>query len=91
MVDNSWINNPKLKNVDPRKMDIFLELIREADGKPLDQLVPLLIATNKKLQKQNMAFNKDEADVLLEVLTKNLSPKEKQQFELIKKFMASRK
>lgn len=91
MADNSWVNNPKLKNVDPRKMAILLDLMKEAEGKPMDKLVPLLVNTNKRLQQQNMAFNKDETDVMMEVLTKNLSPKEKQQFEMIKKVMASRK
>lgn len=91
MADNSWVNNPKLKNVDPRKMAILLELMKEAEGKPMDKLVPLLMNTNKRLQQQNMAFNKDEFDVMIEVLTKNLNAKEKQQFEMIKKVMASRK
>jgi hypothetical protein len=91
MPDTTWTNNPKLKNIDPRKMTIFLELMKEADGKPMEQLVPLLMNANKKLQQQNMAFSKDESEILMEILTKNLSPKEKQQFEMIRKFMASRK
>ena len=91
MPDTSWTNNPKLKNIDPRKMTIFLELMKEADGKPMEQLVPLLMNANKKLQQQNMAFSKEESEVLMEILTKNLSPKERQQFEMIRKFMASRK
>lgn len=91
MADTSWTNNPKLKNIDPRKMTIFLELMKEAEGKPMEQLVPLLMNVNKKLQQQNMAFSKDESDILMDLLTKNLSSKEKQQFEMIKKFMATRK
>lgn len=91
MADNSWMNNPKLKNIDPRKMTILLELMKEAEGKPMDKLVPLLMSTNKKLQQQNMSFDKDESDVMIEVLTRHLTPKEKQQFEMMKKFMATRK
>ena len=91
MPDTTWTNNPKLKNIDPRKMTIFLELMKEADGKPMEQLVPLLMNANKKLQQQNMAFSKEESEILMEILTKNLSPKERQQFEMIRKFMATRK
>ncbi len=91
MPDTSWTNNPKLNNIDPRKMTIFLELMKEADGKPMEQLVPLLMNANKKLQQQNMAFSKDESEILMEILTKNLSAKERQQFEMIRKFMATRK
>lgn len=90
MPDTSWTNNPKLKNIDPRKLVILLELVKEAEGKPMDQLIPLLVTTNKKLQQQNMAFTKDESDIMIDILSKNMSPKEKQQFEMIKKMMASR-
>ncbi len=91
MADTSWTNNPKLNNIDPRKLAILLDLVKEAEGKPMDKLVPLLMNTNKRLQQQNMTFSKDESDVMIEILTKNMSPKEKQQFEIIKKMMASRK
>jgi hypothetical protein len=89
MADNSWTSNPKLKNVDPRKMAILLELIKQAEGKPMEQLLPLLMNANKKLQQHNMTFTKDESDVVMDVLTKNMSPKEKSQFEMIKQIMAS--
>lgn len=91
MSDNSWMNNPKLHNVDPRKLAILIEVMKEAEGKPMDKLVPLLMNTNKRLQEQNLTFTKDESDLMIELLTKNMNPKEKMQFEMIKKMMANRK
>ena len=91
MADTSWTNNPKLNHIDPRKMTILMDLMKEAEGKPMDQLVPLLMNTNKRLQQQNMTFTKDESDALIEILTKNMSQKEKSQFEMMKKMMANRK
>jgi len=90
MADTSWTNNPKLNNIDPRKMTILLDLVKEAEGKPMDKLVPLLMNTNKRLQQQNLTFTKDESDAMLEILTKNMNAKEKQQFEMMKKIMATR-
>ncbi len=87
MADSSWMNNPKMKNVDPRKLTILLDLMKEAEGKPMDKLMPLLMNTNKKLKEQDLTFNKEESDVMLEILTKNMSPKEKMQFEMIRKMM----
>lgn len=91
MADTSWTNNPKLNNVDPRKLAILLELMREAEGKSMDKLLPLLMNTNKRLQEQNLTFTKEESDMMIEILTKNMTPKEKQQFEMIRKMMATRK
>ena len=87
MADMSWTNHPKMKNVDPRKLAILLEVVKEAEGKPMDKLVPLLMNTNKKLKEQNLIFEKDESDIMMEILTKNMSPKEKAQFEMLRKMM----
>ena len=87
MADTSWTNNPKMKNVDPRKLAILLEVVKEAEGKPMDKLVPLMMNTNKRLKEQDLTFNKDESDILIDILTKNMSPKEKTQFEMIRKMM----
>jgi hypothetical protein len=89
MADMSWTNNPKLKNIDPRKLAILLELVKEAEGKPLDKVMPLLISTNKRLQDQNLTFSKDESELMFDLLTKNMSPKEKMQVDMIRKMMAT--
>jgi hypothetical protein len=91
MADTSWTNNPRLKNIDPRKLAILLEVAKEAEGKPMDKLIPLLMNANNKIQQQNMTFTKDETDLMIELLTKNMNPKEKMQFEMIKKMMANKK
>ena len=91
MADTSWTNNPRLNNIDPRKLSILLDLMKEVEGKSLDQVFPLLMNTNKRLQEQNMAFSKDESDIMIEILTKNMTPKEKSQFEMVRNMMASRK
>ena len=91
MADTSWTNNPKMRNIDPRKLTILLEIMKEAEGKPMDKLIPLMMNANNKLQEQNLSFSKDESDVMIDLLTKKLSPKEKMQFDMLKKMMGGRK
>lgn len=91
IMDNSWANNPKLRNIDPRKMAILLDLMKQAEGKSMEQLIPLLISTNKRMQQQNLTFTKEESEVMLDAITKNMSPKERAQFEMIKKILSMRK
>ncbi len=88
MADMSWSNNPRLKNIDPKKLAILIELMKEAEGKSMEQVLPLLMSTNKRLQEQNLVFSKEESELMIELLTKNMSPKEKMQFEMIRKMMA---
>jgi len=91
VADTSWMNNPKLRNIDPRKLAILLDIVKEAEGKPMDQLIPIIMNANKKLQEQSINFTRDESDIMIDLLSKNLSPREKMQFEMIKKMMAGRK
>ena len=42
MANTSWTNDPKIKNMDPRKIAVLIDLIKEADGKPLDKVLPIL-------------------------------------------------
>lgn len=86
MAESSW-NNSNLKNIDPRKLSILLELAKDAEGKPMDKLLPMLMNVNKKMKDQNLTFSKDESDMLMELLTKNLSAKEKMQVEMMRKMM----
>jgi hypothetical protein len=63
--------------------------MKEAEGKPFDQVLPLLMRTNKRLQEQNLVFSKEESELMIDLLTKSMSPKEKMQFEMIRKMMAA--
>ena len=91
MADTSWTNDPKIKNMDPRKIAVLIDLIKEADGKPLDKVLPIFIKANKKLQKQQLSFNKDENEILIDLLSRNLSPQEKKQLEMLKNMISSKK
>lgn len=91
MSDSSRNNNARMNNIDPRKLAILIELMKEAEGKSMDKLLPLIMSTNKKLQDQNLSFTKDESELMIEILTKNMSPKDKAQFEMLRKMMANRK
>jgi len=90
VADTSWNNNPKMKNIDPRKLAVLMELVKEAQGKSIDKLIPLIVNANKKLQAQNLSFTKDESEILIEILTKNMSPKERARFEMLRKLMAGK-
>lgn len=80
-----------MNNVDPRKLAILVEVMKEAEGKSMDKLLPLIMNTNKKLQEEDLSFTKDESDFMIEILTKNMSPKDKAQFKMLRKMMGNRK
>lgn len=90
MKDLSWMNNPAMKNIDPRKLAILIDLANEADGVTTDKALPLLIKTNAKMKALGLTFTPDETSLIVEILTKDMSPADKQKVEMIKK-MTSKK
>lgn len=87
MRDTSWMNNPTLRNIDPKKLGILLELVNDTEGKPADKILPYLIATNTKLKSQGLSFTSDETDLMLSILMKDLSEEEKKKIEMVKKMI----
>ncbi len=78
MQDMSWIHNPALKNIQPKKMMIITELIKNTDGKPIAQSIPFLMQANKELQKEGLQFTEDETTIIMDILTRDMSAAEKE-------------
>ncbi|SHO51233.1 hypothetical protein [Anaerocolumna xylanovorans] len=85
----SWMNHPAMKNIDARKLAILVELANEAEGKSQDKVLPLLMTANAKLKSMNLTFTKEENDLLVDILTKDMSPADRQKVEMIKKMAKS--
>lgn len=87
MKDVSWINHPAMKNIDAKKLAVLVELMNEAEGKPLDKSLPILMKANAKLKSMDLSFDKDETNLIIEILTKDMSPAEKQKFASMRMMM----
>lgn len=80
-------NNPKLKNVDPVKLKIIMEIKEKSKTKSLNELLPEIMKINKELNRRNMNFTKIETELLMEAIEESLTPDERKKFNLIKEFM----
>lgn len=89
MKDVSWMNHPALKNIDPRKQAILVELVNESEGKPLDKSLPCLMRASTKLKAQNLSFTPEESNLMIEILSKDMTPQDKMKLEAMKKMMQS--
>lgn len=83
---NNFLQNPKLKNVDPLKLKIIMEIQRKSQNRSMNELLPEIMKIHQELNRRNMAFTKEETAILLEAIEENLSPEEKKNFAMIKQF-----
>jgi len=91
MKDLEWINHPAMKNIDARKLAVLVDLANEAEGKPADKALPLLVKANAKMKALGLTFTTEETNLMVEILTKDMSPADKQKLEMIKKMIAKKK
>ena len=87
MKDLSWIKHPAMEHIDPRKLAILVDLANEAEGKPLDQSLPFIMNANTKLRAQNLSFSKEENELLVEVLSKDMSLQDKMKLDMMKRMI----
>lgn len=87
MKDLSWINHPAMEHIDPRKLTILVDLANEAEGKSLNQSLSSIMNANAKLRAQNLTFTQEENDLLIEVLSKDMTPQDKAKLDMMKRMM----
>ncbi len=84
MEQQPWINNPKLKDMHPLKIQVMTELAQNTSGKSLIQAAPYLLKAQQTLKSAGLSFSEEESSLLMEILTKDMSIDEKQQIERMK-------
>ena len=65
------------KTMHPVKLQVMKELAENMQGKSMKDAAPLLMAAMTKLKNHNLSFSPEESKVMLEILTRNMSPQEK--------------
>jgi len=87
MKDLSWVNHPAMKNIDARKMRVIVNLLNEVEGQPLEASIPSVMRANQELSRQGLAFTPQEQSVVIDVISKDLPPAQRQRLEVFKSMM----
>ena len=80
--------NDIFKTMHPVKLQVMKELAENMQGKSMKDAAPLLMAATTKLKNHNLSFSPEESKVLLEILTRNMSPQERAKVEMMKNVVA---
>ncbi|MDO5520454.1 MAG: hypothetical protein Q4G58_08180 [bacterium] len=91
MLQSSWLEDPIVKKMDGRKVQVIKKLMKETEGKPMAQCFTALMGANNTLQSQGLSFNREETKTLINLMTANMNPKEQAQAQMIMNFMSSMK
>lgn len=79
------------KKMDPVKIQVMKELAEQMEGKALKDAAPVIMAASNKLKQQGKSFAPEETALLLEILTKDMTPQEKAKVEMMKSMMRKKR
>ena len=90
---NVLTNHPIYQKMQPEKQKLLQECVRltggnsHSEGVSFDKMLPIMLAMHQKMKKQGVNFTAEERDVLIDVLSAELSPSERARMEMMKKMM----
>lgn len=93
MNPNILTNHPVYQNMQPEKQKLLLECIRltgkhsHSEGVSFDKTLPIMLAMHQKMQKLGLQFTAEERDILIDVLSAELSPAERARMDMMKKML----
>lgn len=79
MID--WLNNPRLQQMDPAKLELIKAAAAQTSGKSGNALAPVLMSLITNASKKGIQFSPEEISLILELLKDGKSGKEKQQID----------
>ena len=80
-MDNEWMNNPAMKNMDPAKLELIRMAAERTSGKSGRDLAPVMMALITSANKQGIQFSPDEVSLILEIIKKGKSKEEQEQID----------
>lgn len=86
-MQNDWMKDETLKNIDPYKLEFLQALVFESGSLKKEQLLPFFMAVAKRGQEKNITFSDEEISAIVTVIKEHASP---QELAKIEKLMAMR-
>ena len=82
-MQNDWMNDESLKNIEPYKLQFLQALVFESSNLKKEQMLPFLMAVMKRGKEKNVSFSEDEISAIVAVLRKSATQEELSKIEKI--------
>ena len=83
-MERSWKNDPRLKNMDRRKLDLLPSFADKIAKTPKEQLLSSFMELNLDAQKQGLQFTDQETGLLTDILTEGLPEEDRKKLDTLR-------
>ena len=87
MQQQDFFNTPEFQRLHPLKKQIIEELARNSRNNSVESMIPKIMSINKELNRRNLNFTKSESRLMINILTQDMSPADKQKIDMILSMM----
>ncbi len=87
-MENSWLNDPVVQKMDPRKKQVLVKLLKDVEGKNMNMGFSALMSANNQLSRQGLSFTPEETNLLVKRITSTLSPEDQKKAQMVMQMMS---
>lgn len=84
-MEEQWMKDPALKGMDKKKLEFLTNFAAQAKNANKDAMLPLLLSVTSQANNRGISFSNAETDLLVRILSSNMSPAQKKQLESMRK------
>lgn len=86
---NEWMNNPLLKNMNPKKLQLIKTAAEKSNGKSGKELGNIMMSLIANARKQGLSFTSDEISCILGLMKEGKTKTEQAQIDQMITFARS--
>ena len=87
MQQQDFFSTKEFQMLHPLKQNIIRELATSSNNNSVEAMIPKIMAINKELNKRNLSFTKSESKLMINILTRDMSPADKNKIDMIMSMM----
>lgn len=84
MTSDSWKQDPRLKQMAPEKLNYLTSFADQVTRLPRGQILPAFMSMQTDAAQKGIRFSDSETELLVSVLTSDMSPNEKKKLETLR-------
>ena len=70
------------EGLDPKKAALLNNFANLAQGKSIEEILPLLLAVSNKAKKEGISFTTGETNAIIDILRRDMSPEQQSKLDL---------
>lgn len=83
-MNQEWKNDPRVKKLDPKKLQMLTDLVTKLETAPKNQWANQIVALNMEASQNGLSFSDEETSLIVSIISADMSPAEKQKINTLK-------